>query len=269
MSYWARFLITVKTSIFREQKELQLLRNGREHKCRCCRNSLLVLQSCLWDHLEEDGKQKGNRVVLEAVCWLKTTQAEPGQLHHTPWKLKEAVPAQSPAPAFANTDTEFSNNSECHPFLLSVPSQISLQTLIKELDCRISGGFLRQVLDTGISCVFVQENNFQVLFQNLVEMPTGKSSQRYLVPGCFLQIDAWVMRLVRLLILSPWEKLQLENFSPFLHIEIPTGAKLRTSTCRKSFDQCLHIIRTQKTLLLGTNPQKINQNPFVYGYRNN
>lgn len=43
LNYWPRFLGSVKKRIFRQQKELQLLRNRREHKCRCCRSSLLVL----------------------------------------------------------------------------------------------------------------------------------------------------------------------------------------------------------------------------------
>lgn len=77
------------------------------------------------------------------------------------------------------------------------------------------------------------------------------------------------MRLIRLFIFPPWEKLQHENFSLFRHNDILMGESLRTSTCRKSFDQCLHVIRNQKTLLLGTNLQKkINQTSFVYGYRN-
>lgn len=41
----------------------------------------------------------------------------------------------------------------------------------------ISGGFLRKLVDTVISYVFVQPNNFQVLLQNLVKMSPGERPQ--------------------------------------------------------------------------------------------
>lgn len=127
----------------------------------------------------------------------------------------------------------------------------------------------RQILEKNCLCndtmCLYRPVNFKILqgmVQILVKMPVGGRTQKYFVPMSFLQINGCEMRLIRLFIFSPWEMLQHENFSLFRHLDILTGERQRNSTCRKSFDRCLHVIRTQKTLLLGTNLQK-NQSNFI------
>lgn len=90
------------------------------------------------------------------------------------WCLHRALPKPLP------TDPEFNNNYRMPPFstFLSHPRSPN------KINCRISGGLLRQLVYTSISCVLVQPDNFQVLLQNRRLLTKIFSSWMFSVNRC-------------------------------------------------------------------------------------